>query len=139
MNLLSPKIIIETNPDFFIFTSSTSTIRLDTCLYTTMKDGAPDRIVSVGEEANNIPNAVKINLFKPDASPMPYDKLGALGAFLLYGISKSDPRPSLLAIFVHRIVIFRGIQALDSILASYQRGILERLAKEALAGSVVFE
>jgi hypothetical protein len=139
MNPLAPKIVVEANPDYFTFTSSTSSTRFNTFLYLTVKDGQLYRIVSVGEEVSGIQDAVKVSLFRLDATPVTNDKKRCLEAFFRYGIMKSHPLPLLLAIWIHPTLIFRGIHSFDSILTGYQKGLFELVAKEAGAGDVVFE
>lgn len=140
MNSLSPRITVEANPDAFTFTSPRATVRLNTYLCVTVEKGLPHRIVSIGQEVSGVAEVVKIELFKPDAtSRLPYDKLKALEAFFRYAFAETNPLPLIIAVYLRPILVFRGIQAFDSIFNGYQRGVFEHVAQEAGADKVIFD
>ena len=84
--LLSPRILIQVNPQTFTFEGRRATVQLQTFLYI-KQEGERCTVVCVGEEPSDTSQALRMDLFE-DSSKAAGDKADGLVAFLHYAIRR---------------------------------------------------
>ena len=133
---IAPEIIVETHPDYFVFSKGERQFRLDTCLNYIIEDGQ-FRLVNIGEN-KEIPGTRLMNLFDPENAVEPeLDKMFLLQTFFEIGIGESFE--SKLLPQLRPSIIFRNDAELDGLLCGYQRALLEFAALLGGARDVRFE
>jgi hypothetical protein len=131
---LAPTIIIEINPEYFLFIQDDVKYVFETCVNYTVREGVPAP-VAIGEN-REIPDATLVHLFGKETD-YDMDKFGFLRLFIEYGLEKVTEQkrfPSL-----KPLIIFRGAETLKEALVGYHFGILHQAGLLAGAREVRFE
>jgi hypothetical protein len=134
---LSPRVTITVTPNYFVFDSGKSSFQLDTYLYVTRES---NQVAAVGEkvDGSDCEDVFRVDLFKcGNLYSEKVDRLLMLQAFVNYGILKSLGQVRRFPI-ISPTVIFRGVEAFDSLFCGYQRGLFQ-LAVPMKTMDVIFE
>lgn len=145
--LLMPTILIETTPNRFTFTSGKIVQEIDTYFYVMIMDGKV-RPCAIGEYyETSVPGgmfqngAFRVDIFKVnDLLPAAVNRQDLLESFLQYGIIRCwDASRSIRLLMCRPRLIFRGVEAFDSIFSGQQQAAFKHAARAAGAISVKFE
>lgn len=131
---IGPKIDIEINPLYFVFSWKVHKRKVPTLVGV---DTKTKDLVSVGEKASG-EDVISLSLFEPENSlPPDLDKAELLQAFMEFNIAKLLENQKVL-LWRPKIVFHEDAQ-LCPLLCGYQRSLLKTAAHAAGAREVVFE
>jgi hypothetical protein len=131
---LAPRIDVEINPDFFVFTYGEEKLTVPALISFDIVKKVPD---ANGERLSG-PGIITVTLLSAEQNPPPVlDKLDLLSNFFEYHFAQFS-RKRIGPVFRPKVVI-HGDEKLTSALGGYQRSLIKMAALVGGAKEVVFD